>query len=452
MFCIIIQTDVLNSSTEHKFCDLKGEGKMSCCVEDYIAGKGVNNGRIVLHSDLNNFFASVECKKNPSLLDLPVAVCGRREDRHGIVLAKNEKAKKAGVKTAEAIWQAKQKCPHLVIVPPDYDEYVRYSAMVKKIYSDYSDRVENFGMDEAWIELTGDIKLKTLSDGERVAQEIRKRIKEEIGLTVSVGVSDNKVFSKLASDYKKPDAVTVLGPFNYESVVAKLGIGEMLFVGRSAKSRLHIYGINTIGDMSYSNESFMKMVLGKNGVKMYYDSCGANTSIVTKIGESATETKSVGNSVTLPKDLENMEEVKRMIHLLSDKVAWRLRNGGFACKTVCISVRDTSLVTTEKQCPVKRTSNSIEIAHAAIELYEKSYDITKPVRSMGVRCTSLVNTKEHVQLDMFDSDEFFRNKRAQMDDVIDKIRMRYGMKLIYPAAAMGTNTELANHPAFAHGI
>ena len=221
-------------------------------MEEYISGKGVNSGRIVLHSDLNNFFASVECKKNPELWDVPVAVCGRREDRHGIVLAKNEKAKRAGVKTAEAIWQAKKKCPHLVVVPPDYDEYVRYSAMVKKIYSDYSDRVESFGMDEAWIELTGDINVKTLEDGRKVAEEIRQRIKKEIGLTVSIGVSDNKVFSKLASDYKKPDAVTVFGPFNYESAVKELDIGEMLFVGRSAKSRLHLYGINTIGDMASS--------------------------------------------------------------------------------------------------------------------------------------------------------------------------------------------------------
>lgn len=421
-------------------------------VEDYIRGRGVNSGRIVLHSDLNNFFASVECKKRPELNEYPVAVCGRREDRHGIVLAKNEKAKKAGVKTAEAIWQAKNKCPHLVIVPPDYDEYVRYSTIVKKIYSDYSDRVEGFGMDEAWIELTGDINIKTLSDGERIATEIRNRVKKETGLTVSVGVSDNKVFSKLASDYKKPDAVTVFGPFNYESVVSKLDIGEMLFVGTSAKSRLHLYGINTIGDMSYSNEYFMKTVFGKNGIKMYYDACGANMSPVCRIGESAVETKSIGNSVTLPQDLENIEQVKRMIHLLSDKVAFRLRSGGFACSTVCISVRNTSLVTTEKQCPVKRTSNSIEIAHAAIALYKQSYDIHKPVRSMGIRCTGLVSTKEHVQIDMFDNDEFFRDKKEQIDNVIDKIRLKYGMKFIYPAAAMGTNTTLSNHPAFAHGV
>ncbi len=425
---------------------------MERAAREYVSGRGVNRGRIVLHSDLNNFFASVECKKRPELQDFPVAVCGRREDRHGIVLAKNEKAKKAGVKTAEAIWQAKRKCPHLVIVPPDYDEYVRYSAIVKNIYSCYSDRVESFGMDEAWIELTGDIRIKTLLDGEKVAHKIRNRIKKETGLTVSVGVSDNKVFSKLASDYRKPDAVTVFGPFNYESIVSKIDVGEMLFVGRSAKSKLHLFGLNTIGDISLTNEIFMKSIMGKNGMKIYYDACGANMSPVCRLGESATETKSVGNSVTLPKDLENIDQVKRMIHLLSDKVAWRLRNDGFACRTVCISVRDTSLVTTEKQCPVKRTSNGIEIAHAAIKLYEQSYDITKPVRSMGVRCTCLVNTKEHVQLDLFDDKQEFRNKREDIDAVIDKIRLKYGMKLIYPAAAMGTNTILANYPAFSHGV
>ena len=181
----------------------------------YVERMGVNEGRIVLHSDLNNFFASVECKNNPSLAGFPVAVCGNKEDRHGIVLAKNEIAKKCGVKTAEAIWQAKQKCPSLVIVPPNYDEYVRYSGMVKSVYAEYTDRVESFGIDEAWIELTGDIKIKTLEQGQCIAEEIRERIKRKTGLTVSVGVSDNKIFSKLASDYKKPDAVTVFGPHNY---------------------------------------------------------------------------------------------------------------------------------------------------------------------------------------------------------------------------------------------
>ncbi len=417
---------------------------------EYAQNRGINRGRIVLHSDLNNFFASVECKKRPELRDFPVAVCGNREDRHGIVLAKNEKAKKAGVKTAEAIWQAKQKCPHLVIVPPDYDEYVRYSAIVKNIYSQYSDRVESFGMDECWIELTGDIKIKTLLDGERVAEEIRNRVKKETGLTVSVGVSDNKVFAKLASDFKKPDAVTVFGPFNYESVVQKIDIGEMLFVGHSARSKLHLYGINTIGDMSVSSELFLKSVMGKNGMKMYYDACGANISPVCKIGESATETKSVGNSVTLPYDLENIDEVSRVIHLLSDKVAWRLRNGGFEGTTVCISVRNTQLVTTEKQCKISRTSNSIEIAHAAIKLYKENYNTSLPVRSMGVRCTGLINTKEHVQIDMFDENRLFRNRREEMDKVVDQIRLKYGMKLIYPASAMGTKVSLANHPAFTH--
>ncbi len=419
-------------------------------AEEYIKGKGVNRGRIVLHSDLNNFFASVECKKNPSLWNVPVAVCGSKEERHGIVLAKNELAKRAGVKTAEAIWQAKQKCPHLTIVPPDYDEYVRHSAMVKRIYADYSDRVEGFGMDECWIELTGDINIKTLSDGERIANEIRKRVKGETGLTVSVGVSDNKVFSKLASDFKKPDAVTVFGPFNYESAVSVMDVGEMLFVGRSARSRLHLYGINTIRELADSGELFMKTVMGKNGIRMHEDACGANTSPVARIGESNTETKSVGNSVTLPRDLESLDEVSRVLHLLSDKVAWRLRSGGFACKTVCISVRDTSLITTEKQCPVKRTSNSIEIAHAAIELFSENYDVNKPIRSVGVRCTGLVNMKEHVQLDMFDDTQLFRNRREEVDSVIDQIRMKHGRKIIFPAAAMGVGATLPNHPAFAN--
>ncbi len=422
--------------------------------EDYVSGKGVNSNRVVLHSDLNNFFASVECKRRPELKDFPVAVCGNREDRHGIVLAKNEKAKKAGVKTAEAIWQAKQKCPSLIIVPPDYDEYMRYSALVKEIYCRYSDRVEGFGMDEAWIELTGDIKIKSLEDGERIAQEIRCAVKKETGLTVSVGVSDNKVFSKLASDYKKPDAVTVFGPFNYRETVGKIDIGEMLYVGRSTRAKLHMYGINTIEDMSHSSEVFMKSMLGKNGVKLFCDASGANETPVAKFGDEGV-VKSVGNSVTLPYDLENREAVFKVLYALADKVAWRLRNGGFNCKTVVISVRSTSLVTTEKQMPVECTCNALEIARAAQRLYVENYCPETPVRSVGVRASNLVSRYGCIQTSLFDGSFDRRRKIETLDDAVDKIRLRYGMKLIKAASIMNSKNTFVNvdgaHPAFSSG-
>lgn len=419
--------------------------------ERYINKKGVNEGRIVLHSDLNNFFASVECKYRPELSGKPVAVCGSKEDRHGIVLAKNEIAKKYGVKTAEAIWQAKQKCPGLVIVPPNYDEYVRHSRIVKEIYYGYTDMVESFGIDEAWLELTGDRRIKTLEMGECVADEIRMRVKRETGLTVSVGVSDNKIFAKLASDFRKPDAVTVLGPQNYESTVCKMDIGELLFVGRSSRARLHLYGIKTIGDVSSSNDFFMRSILGKNGESLYRDACGANTSRVAKWGETQ-EAKSVGNSVTLPYDLKNAEDVHTVFCALAEKVAYRLRSGGYAAKTVCISVRSTELCTTEKQMSVDVTSNAVELASAATRLYVENYNVNKPVRSVGLRATNLVNKDGGVQLSMFDTSHLTREKRSIIDNTVDKIRSRYGVSSITHVSAMKIDMLSHNATSFAHGV
>lgn len=401
----------------------------------YVDKKGINEGRIVLHSDLNNFFASVECKNNPELDGKPVAVCGNKADRHGIVLAKNELAKKCGVKTAEAIWQAKNKCPDLVIVHPNYDEYVRYSRMVKEIYCDYTDLVESFGMDEAWIELTGDYKIKTLEQGKNIADEIRKRVKKKTGLTVSVGVSDNKIFSKLASDYKKPDAVTVFGPDNYESIVSKIDIGEMIFVGRSTRAKLHLYGINTIGELAETSDVFMRGMLGKNGESLYYNASGANTSRVARWGE-ADEAKSIGNSVTLPNDLEDINEVRGVFCALAEKVAYRLRSGGFSAKTVCISVRNTSLVTTEKQMTVKPTCNAVELAREAMKLYVSGFDINKPVRSLGIRTANLVSNKGYFQTDMFDMSFLKSEKLSKIDVATDKIREKYGMDAITHVSAM----------------
>lgn len=419
--------------------------------QKYVNKQGINEGRIVLHSDLNNFFASVECKKRPELKGLPVAVCGSREDRHGIVLAKNELAKKCGVKTAEAIWQAKLKCPDLVIVPPNYDEYVRYSRKVKEIYYGYTDLIEGFGMDEAWIELTGDRKVKTLEQGACIADEIRKRVKKETGLTVSVGVSDNKIFAKLASDYKKPDAVTVFGPDNYDDVIKKLDVGELLFVGRSTRAKLHLYGINTIGELVGTNSFFMKSMLGKNGESLYRDACGANNAKVSRWGESD-DAKSIGNSVTLPRDLCNIDEVHGVFCALAEKVAYRLRSAGFAAKTVCISVRSTGLVTTEKQMPVELTSNAVEIADAATRLYIENYNVNKPVRSVGIRTTNLISKNIGVQLEMFDKSYLKREKLAKIDNTVDEIRGRYGVDSITHVSAMKVDVIRHNATSFAHGF
>lgn len=419
--------------------------------QKYINKQGINEGRIVLHSDLNNFFASVECKHRPELRTFPVAVCGNKADRHGIVLAKNEIAKKCGVKTAEPIWQAKQKCKNLVILPPSYDEYVRYSRIVKEIYYGYTDLVEGFGMDEAWIELTGDRKVKTLEQGGIIADEIRKEVKRKTGLTVSVGVSDNKIFSKLASDYKKPDAVTVFGPHNYEDVISRIDIGELLFVGKSTRTKLHMYGINTIGDMALSSSFFMSSMLGKNGEKLYRDACGANNERVSRWGQSDMA-KSVSNSVTLPHDLCGIDEVRLVFSALAEKVAYRLRSDGLCAKTVSISIRSTGLVTTEKQMSVEATSNAVEITSAAIKLYMENYDINAVVRSVGIGTSNLVKSDCGIQTGMFDTNLLQRERMEKIDSTVDEIRSRYGVDSITRVSAMKINVIKHNATSFAHKI
>ena len=416
--------------------------------QKYVNKQGINEGRIVLHSDLNNFFASVECKHRPELKNFPVAVCGNKKDRHGIVLAKNELAKKCGVKTAEAIWQAKQKCRDLVILPPNYDEYVRYSRIVGEIYYGYTDLVESFGIDEAWLELTGDRRIKTLEDGRRVAEEIRKQVKKKTGLTVSVGVSDNKIFSKLASDYKKPDAVTVFGPHNYNDIISKMDVGELLFVGKNTRSKLHLYGINTIGDIASTSSFFMKNILGKNGETLYRDASGANSDRVSRWG-CADEAKSVSNSVTLSCDLIGVDEVHATLSALAEKVAYRLRSAGFCAKTVCISVRNTGLVTTEKQTVVEATSNAVEIANTATKLYVENYDINSPVRSVGIKTSNLVKYSNGVQVGMFDKNLQKRERLERIDNTVDEIRSRYGVSSITHVSAMKTNISMHNVTSFA---
>ncbi len=404
----------------------------------YANNQGINQGRVVLHSDLNNFFASVECRRRPDLAGFAVAVCGNKKDRHGIVLAKNQLAKEHGIKTGEAIWQAQQKCKDLFVIQPDYEEYVKFSRKVKDIYLQYSDRVESFGMDEAWIELTGIRGVKSLHDGYRVAEEIRKRIKCETGLTVSVGVSDNKVFSKLASDYKKPDAVTLFGPENYFDVVSKIDIGEMLFVGSCTKKRLNDCGIKTIGGVAQSNLMFIKSMFGKNGKRIFDDACGFNTDVVES-NSGVAEVKSIGNSVTLSRDLKDFGDVKRVFHMLSEKVAYRMRNGGYLGKTVQISVRDTGLVTSERQCSSEPTNNAFELAKYAEKLYLENFNIEVPVRSVGVRMTNLVREASLCrQSSMFDTGFEKSIVRSKLDVTSDNIRNKYGVKSVFRAVNCNT--------------
>lgn len=398
-------------------------------AESYIKGKGINQNRVVLHSDLNNFFASVECLKHKSLKKYPIAVCGSSDNRHGIVLAKNNLAKSMGVTTGQVIWQAKNLCPDLVILQPHYEEYVYYSEIIREIYRSHSDRVEPFGMDEAWIELTGTEGVYSLSDGVKKANVIRKQVYEETGLTLSVGVSDNKTFSKLASDYKKPDAVTVLGPNEYVRIISKLSAGEMIYAGRTTQKRLNTFDIKTIGDIAKNEMATLRSILGKNGISLYHNACGYDTSPVTPM-ESEDIIKSIGNSSTPSRDLCGFNDIKLIIHALCDKVCSRLRNADMRATVVQIHVRDTSLNVTEKQCGILPTDNELILAESALKLYTDNYNTDNKIRSMGVRACGLIkNTKEY-QSSFFEVSEKLDERYHTIDGLVDNLRNRYGRNII----------------------
>lgn len=396
---------------------------------NYIKRRGVNEGRIVLHSDLNNFFASVECLKHKALERYPVAVCGSKEDRHGIVLAKNMAAKKCGIKTGQVIWQAKKLCPNLIILEPHYEEYLYYSNLIREIYKSISDKVEPFGMDEAWIELTGNRGVCSLEDGVAVANELRKRIYEQTGLTVSVGVSDNKTFSKLASDYKKPDAVTMLGPAQYEAKISKLGIGEMMFAGRATQKRLANFGIERIGDAACKSIADFRSILGKNGEDLFLRACGYDSAAVQRNGDES-PIKSIGNSTTPPRNLSGFDDLNIIIHALCDKVCARLRKAGYRASVLQIHVRDTELNISERQCGILPTDTPVYLAKKALELYAENFDFDMKIRSFGVRTSGLLKNSQVYQASLFDDEEYDSKKSRIIDETMDLVRERYGTKAI----------------------
>ena len=296
--------------------------------------------RHILHCDMNCFYASVEMQRHPELRDKPLAVCGSQEERHGIVLTANYIAKPYGVKTGMAIWQARQRCPDLVILPPDMDEYIRISRMAREIYEDYTDQVEPFGLDENWLDVTGSVGL--FGDPMSIAREISDRIKFELGITASIGVADNKITAKLGSDYKKPDAITRIGEDNYKEIVFPLPVEDLLYVGPATSKKLRAIGVSTIGRLAECPVEVLVRRLGKMGAVLHTFANGRDISPVQR-SDHIPNIKSVGNSATTPRDLENEEDVKLMLILLAESVCSRMRELVSRCTVVEIYVRDTEL-------------------------------------------------------------------------------------------------------------
>lgn len=379
--------------------------------------------RIILHSDCNSFYASVEALHRPELRNKPMAVGGDPEARHGIVLTSNYIAKRFGVKTGMALWQAKVVCPDIVFVPPRMDLYLRFSKMAREIYSEYSDLQEPFGLDESWLDVTASAGIK--GDGLIIAQEISKRIKFELGITVSIGVSFNKIFAKLGSDYKKPDAITTMYENEFRTKAWNLPASDLLYVGRSTNRKLKNLGINTIGDLAGTNMDLLQSHLGKMGAVLWSFANGYDDSPVRKENTHG-EIKSIGNSTTTPRDLENDEDVKIVLYVLAESVAARLRESGFRCRTVEISIRDKDLYSFTKQTKISNVTNiTSEIAESAFQLFQSNYRWNKPIRSIGVRACDLVCDNYWEQENLF-TDYALREKQMALDMAVDDIRRRFG--------------------------
>lgn len=390
--------------------------------------------RCVLHVDCNKFYASVECLYRPELRDKPMAVGGDSENRHGIILTKNEIASKYGLTVGEPLWKARQKCPDLVVVPPNYPLYLRFSALTRKIYEDYSEFIEPFGLDECWLDVTGSEK-----SGEEIAHEIRKRVKSQLGITVSVGVSFNKVFAKLGSDYKKPDAVTVIDESNYKDIAWSLPCGDLLMVGRSAQKKLNAYGINTIGDLADTDVAVLKSLFGKNGEMLHSFANGTECSPVRHKDEIS-EVKSVGNSTTAPRDLVNDEDVKTVFRVLCESVSARLREKGLKGRVVTIYVRDKELSSFSRQMKIPaNTDISTEIFYYAMKLFRTNYFWNKPIRSLGVSVSDFDVTYE--QFD-FEKTVENREKQERLETAVDSLRRRFGNYCIGRACQL-KDTELS---------
>lgn len=424
--------------------------------------------RTILHSDCNCFYASVELLHHPELRGKPVAVGGDPEARHGIVLTADYTAKRRGVKTGMALWQARQVCPDIIFLPPRMDLYLRFSRMAQEIYAEYTDKREPYGIDESWLDVTDSVSLK--GDGYHIAQEISSRMKKELGITVSVGVSFNKIFAKLGSDYKKPDAITTMNKDEYRDKAWPLPVSDLLYVGSATNNKLRGIGIRTIGDLARTEESLLVRKLGKMGSILWAFANGYDESPV-KIENTSAPIKSVGNSTTTPKDMETDEDVKIVLYILAESVAARLRENGFRCRTVEISIRDKDLLHFSKQVKLQNASNiTREIAEAGYKLYKESYRLPadeqelknsrpefyqKPLRSIGIRGTDLVTDYFWEQLDMF-MDPKEREKQMKVDAAVDNIRKRFGFYsiqrgLMYQDRILSACDAKSDHTVHPHG-
>ncbi len=396
--------------------------------------------RTILHVDLNNCFASIESIGHPEYREVPFAVGGDEELRHGIILAKNEIAKTFGIKTGEPLVSAREKCPELKVVKPNFELYDKYCTAVRNLYTDYTDQVEPFGMDECWLDTTGSTYL--FGNGMKIAQEIRRRIRREFDLTVSVGVSYNKIFAKIGSDYKKPDAVTLITPQNFKRIVWELPVEDLLFVGRATKSKLNRVGIYSIGQLANTTENFLVSLFGKNGRTLYAYANGLDMSPVRRLSEADT-IKSIGNSTTTPRDMMSYADANLIFNMLSEQVCRRLRNHHLKGSVVQIYLRSSDLTSFERQHKLDfATDVSGDVCAAAMKLLVENYSFLKPLRSVGVRVTELCDGDSPEQLSFFGREN--SEKMRKIEKTKDMINAKYGDYSICRAVLLSDKTLFTN--------
>ena len=387
--------------------------------------------RVILHCDLNSFYASVELLSYPELRGKPVAVCGDPGSRHGIILAKNEPAKAMGVRTAETIWQAQRKCPALILLPAHHEKYRYYSVLASEIYGRYTDLVEPFGIDESWLDVTGTLHLFG-GDGRALADRLRKEMRRELGLTISVGVSFNKVFAKLGSDYKKPDATTVITRRNYREIVWPLPVTDLLFVGHASGELLKAHGIRTIGQLAAAPREDLVRLLGKAGGQLHDYAAGEDRSPVRRAGERPIP-KSVGNGLTFRRDLVGEEEIRAGVRMLAERVAFRLRKHQLKATTAQVAIRSPEFRTVCRQKKTQAPTNvSREIAGCAMELIAACWSWEAPVRAITITAAGLLPEEEAgEQLDLFSPGASERRqKQESLERTLDDLRERFGKNMV----------------------
>ena len=395
------------------------------------------NDRVILHCDCNSFYASVEMAEHPEYKNIPLAVCGSTEDRHGIVLAKNEVAKKYNIQTAETVYSALKKCPTLKIIEPHHEKYLKYSRLVNEIYHKYTDKVEPFGIDESWLDVTKSQKL--FGSGMEIAEKIRQEVKSTLNITISVGVSFNKVFAKLGSDYKKPDAITEISKSNYKEIVYPMPASSLLFVGKRTETALRGLDIFTIGDLAKFDKNILIAKLGKMGKILHEYANGEDTDDVSAKRKDA---KSISNGLTFKRDLVTYDEYKIGIMFLSEEIGRKLRHNNQKCQTVGISIKDKFLKVIHKQATQKEpTDLSKEIADSAFKLFISVWEIGNPVRTITITASNLIKAEESARQVSFFSDEQqdSREKNTKIENALDKIKQKYGSKSIISGSLIGSD-------------